>query len=237
MQTTNADVTHDASGNALTGLAPYVFRIQADDHNRTPWPPTFPQRLRSMWKCGTHPTDITSPADQVIAEDNPITTIDWDARDEEVESTDSGYLKDTYYTLEIDKNADGTWENAGSLQRGQWSRSGLRLRPGHRRARLTPNNADVGVYNLRATHHDGHGSTAVDTVLLTVTNTPPVMVDPVLWELTEDDTTTADYTLDIQSDDEADGGVTYQLQVSQDGSGTDYVDWTSGYPAQWRRRR
>ena len=27
-QTTNADVTHDASGNALTGLAPYVFRIQ-----------------------------------------------------------------------------------------------------------------------------------------------------------------------------------------------------------------
>ena len=35
-ETTNADVTHDASGNALTGLAPYVFRIQVNDQNPYP---------------------------------------------------------------------------------------------------------------------------------------------------------------------------------------------------------
>ena len=163
--------------------------------------------------------------------------MDWDARDEEVESTDSGYLKDTYYTLEIDKNADGTWETLALYNAGNGVGADFVFDQDTGVLDWTPQQRGRGRVQPPGHPHDGHGSTAVDTVLLTVTNTPPVMVDPVLWELTEDDTITADYTLDIQSDDEADGGVTYQLQVSQDGSGTDYVDWTSGYRPQWRRRR
>ena len=63
-ETTNADVTHDASGNALTGLAPYVFRIQVNDQNPYPASTNLSGWQVFNVEVWNDPTDISSPADQ-----------------------------------------------------------------------------------------------------------------------------------------------------------------------------
>ena len=105
----------------------------------------------------------------------------------------------------------------------------------------TPITASTRVYNFEVIHHDGHGDEASDTFPVTVSNTPPVILTPVTnpytwtgnWKLVEDDPTnhvgeTNRWTLDIETNDEHQGGVTYGLsyKVGSSGLGGGYTPVT-----------
>jgi hypothetical protein len=88
----------------------------------------------------------------------------------------------------------------------------------------TPNNADVGTHRFKLVHDDGHGDTDDEIFLLTIRNAAIDLTVPPVWDLTEDDTNPADYTLpdgDIDSTDEGQGAE-YVLVI-------DGKTWTPGY--------
>ncbi|MDQ7782088.1 MAG: putative Ig domain-containing protein, partial [Desulfomonilaceae bacterium] len=170
------------------------------------------------------PTDITDhPADQRIMEDS-LFTYNIEARDEEVERAGIN----TYYTLDV--NDGSGWQsytdyNAGNLLRADvvfdTDAGVFSWQPNH-------DDAEVGTYDFRVTHYDGHGSSDVETFALTVDNRPPDISNvPVTWQLTEDDSVnfpadTSLWTLDLNSDDDPYANITYELRI-------DGYNWTSGY--------
>jgi hypothetical protein len=99
----------------------------------------------------------------------------------------------------------------------------------------TPNNEDVIAtaiddYNFAVIHHDGHNSQAQYDFNIVVDNVPPVITVPADTDLIEDakvgDPVTG-YQIDISSDDESEGGVTYTIEWNTNGS-SDPLDagWT-----------
>jgi len=176
--TTNADVTLDTGGGPARPS--YDFRIVANDGNGGIADPTFHVDVTN------DPTNITVPGPQVIFEDGPaLQLVDGDvtARDEQVESAnlpgnagpgDPGY---TFYTLEIDRHdplgnptgfVDADWyndNNNGGADIVFDSSTGAVTWSG-------ATNRDVGDYEFRVTHYDGHNTSADATFDVTVNNVP-----------------------------------------------------------------
>ncbi len=237
--TTNADVTV-LEGDSTQLRSPYVFSIQADDGNLTADPAGANLSPIQQFNVTVYnaPTDITSvPAGGNITEDSDF-TYDIEATDEEAER-DAGdtYYQDTYYTLEIndgsvtDGDADPDWvdwtyynANNGAL------RADITFDEDTGEFAWDPNHSDtlhVGDYEFRVTHYDGHGSSDTETFVYTVVNNPADVLEPVQWDLTEDDAVnhpgdTTLWTLDLDTSDDAHTAVTFELRI-------DGVAWTSGY--------
>ncbi len=233
LNTQNADSSPD---NHLVGV--YTFTIDFFDG-------TVHAQQTFTLTINNSPTDITTHvSDQVITEDTllQITNDMVYAIDEY-----SMYTQD-YYTLEISLNNDGTWiridNGTYNTTNDAWNGADIIFDTKTGVISWTPNNADVpkildaGVYHhaFRITHYDGQGSSDVDTFFVTINNVPPTLPqDPgppeylQSWALIEDQTSGYTYNADFIQSDEEGYGVTYTLQVSVKGDGTDWVTWYAGY--------
>ncbi|AFM23770.1 putative Ig domain-containing protein [Desulfomonile tiedjei] len=228
LSTQNADGSPD---NHLVGV--YTFTIDFFDGTVHAYQP-FTLTVNNS------PTDITTHvSDQVITEDTllQITNDMVHAIDEY-----SMYTED-YYTLEISLNNNGTWiridDGTYNTTNNAWNGADIIFDTKTGAISWTPNNADVpkildaGVYHhaFRITHHDGHGSSDVDTFFITIDNVEPTLpqdpIPPLIpdWVLTED--TLYSYLQNYLQSDEEGVGVTYRLQISVKGDGSDWTDWNA----------
>ena len=231
---TNGDVTSNP-------VRPdYQFSIQADDHTPSPGnlsadPPFVftvsvandPASIEADLGGGNHVT-FSDPAFpiQSVPEDGTY-SLNLYAKDEQVESTT--HFSDAYYELVVDGHSmvDGNGYAAGVSDYYYTFASGSAIHFNKDTGEInwTTNNLDVGDHEFIATHKDGHGDEQPDSFYVTVKNTAPVYQGlPAHWQLTEDDTNAGTTTLDIQTDDEGQGGVTYSLTVNGHA-----VDPTAGY--------
>ncbi len=230
---TNADVTNAIDGSSLSGLAQYDFKVQVDDgHGMVTGPTPFKVEVDNA------PTEITPEAGQDSS--HPIKDRTWNedstysidvgkpgtgVTDEQVEApTASPVFKDTWYQLTVDGTqqvvTSYAWNTPDyylTLSTG----SVVHLNKDTGVLDWTPNNMDVGSHTFEVTHYDGHGSQATADFTINVSNIPPTITAPVN-HLVEDSTNTAYTTLDIYSDDEAKGGVTYQVWI-KDPTGSSYI--------------
>ena len=201
--------------------------------------------MSSPWKVGNDPTDITPPAtlpatsgeDVSVTEDVPYTW-DFSSKDEGIETDDTNdWYHDSRYELIVNgvtvpydpdqQYYTVTLTSGGGL---------LTFDKENGTIDWTPNNEDsiasaADDYNLTVIHYDGHNSDAQYHFNVTVTNTPPDFfagtTDPKV--LVEDSTDSGDYEINIETDDEYEGGVDYEVwfQVSASQPDGDDGGWIS----------
>jgi hypothetical protein len=142
---------------------------------------------------------------------------------------------DAHYSLKLWDNGTGTWVTIFP--------SGTAANPGGGLISFNkdtgqiswrPNDLDIGNtpsrdYFFEVTHYDGNGTWDSDQFTVTVNNTAPKITSVAEWLLVEDDSVnhaseSSRWTLNMDSDDEHLGGVTYSLSIG----GTDVTAAASG---------
>ncbi len=227
--TTNADVTYDIDGN-YTG--PYEIVVRANDGN-TASGNNYSEWANVDFIVENAETVIDPIADQTATEDvefhlfGDTSDAGYSAGDPYAYATDEQIGAGTFYTLYIDRFNSGTFESISDYNEHNGLGEDIDLSDFNTltgELTWTPNNADVGTHEFMLVHNDAHGDTDSETFLVTVQNSPVTLTVPAEWNLTEDDTNPADYTLPdsaIEASDE-DQGAIYYLKI-------DGVDAVTGY--------
>ncbi len=219
---TNRDVSYDPTGTQT----PYHLQLWADDGNADGSNPNHNLSLVKdlYWTVQEAPTTITSsPPDHGTATEGTAYTWNIAATDERSDRTGT-HPVDTRYTLQV--FFDGSYQNYTAYNTAHSTMGQVTFNTKNGQFSWTPNDLDAIAYHtdalpFRVVHNDANGDTDTKDFDLKVNNTAPVFqtpLPPATWVLYEDDNTTVPgYTnwIDIKTDDESQGGVTYSLTVAK----------------------
>ncbi len=123
-------------------------------------------------------TDPANPAVVIVEKEDQALTIDFRSNDEQQETTDGSFQRDSYYsifvtrpdgsnfTLSTNATIDSTPAEPGLDAGGLFA-----FLKDTGRIGWTPNNRDVGTWTIQATHFDGQGMSDPVTVQVVVENT------------------------------------------------------------------
>ncbi len=247
--TTNADVNWKSGGGYEDGDQKYFFKVVATDTHVTDSLSrdlVFETKVQDVKPEIDHLdyTDQTGASQSEDIINEPITpaltiqemegtqfTLDFHSNDEQADSTDTNYVRDSYYEITVTYTDVGgtlhthTFNETDTADWHYYTKTGTTeensgdftdFDPSTGLIKFTPNNRDVGLWTFDVTHHDSQGLIDTVQVQVNVNNDPPAWTafDTTTWSLTEDTkgaAATHDQAL-IQADQEGEG-LTYKLTV------------------------